>query len=118
MNKSRLLAIASYVVAALFLLTGSAKFLMGQASLDQFEGWGYPPWFAYVTGALELAAAVLLAIRSTRFYGAVLGAVIMIGAALTHIKEPEIGLLPLGIPMLAACVWIAWSLRPGKNHDA
>jgi uncharacterized membrane protein YphA (DoxX/SURF4 family) len=115
MNKTKLLTILAFILAALFLMTGSAKFLMGQASLDQFEGWGYPPWFAYVTGALEITAGILLILRRTRFYGAALGVVIMVGAAITHIKEPEVGLLPLGIPMLAACSWIAWSLRPVKS---
>lgn len=112
MDRDRVVRIVSYVMAAAFGFFGLMKFLGGQMVLDQFDGWGYPGWFAYVTGALEVATAVLLAVTGTRFYGAALGAVIMVGAAITHIKEPEIGLLPIGIPLLVGCLWVAMHMRP------
>jgi hypothetical protein len=40
------------------------------------------------------------------------GIPLLLVAAATHIKEPEIGALPMGVPMLAACIWLAWELRP------
>jgi uncharacterized membrane protein YphA (DoxX/SURF4 family) len=108
----KLANITSYVLAAVFLLFGAMKFVNMEKSGLQFEGWGYPAWFGLVTGVVEIGTAVLLALPKTRFFGAGIGAVTMVVAAITHIMVPERGLLPLGIPMLVACLWLTWVLRP------
>lgn len=112
MAHPRSVRVVASVMAAVFAFFGAMKFIGGELVQAQFAAWGYPGWFAYVTGALEIAAAVLLAFGAMRFYGAVLGAVVMVGAAITHLKEPEIGLLPIGIPLLVGCLWVAMHLRP------
>jgi uncharacterized membrane protein YphA (DoxX/SURF4 family) len=102
----------TYALAALFAFFGVMKLVLYGPGPTAFEVWGYPAWFGYVVGVWELATAALLVWPRSRFIGALSGAVIMVGAAVTHLRMPELGLLPLGIPMLAACLWIAWQTRP------
>jgi uncharacterized membrane protein YphA (DoxX/SURF4 family) len=51
----------------------------------KFVNWGYPAWFAYVVGAAEIVAAILLLLPRRRFLGAVVFAFILTGAVATHI---------------------------------
>ena len=50
-----------------------------------FQEWGYPIWFVFVVGAIEVAGAGLLLIPALRFYGALLLAADMLGATVTHL---------------------------------
>lgn len=60
------------------------------AMLDMWINvYGYPLWFRWVTGVLELVAAVLILIPSVRFWGGLLTACIMIGAAITNLRAGE-----------------------------
>jgi len=47
----------------------------------EYRRWGYPDWFHFVTGALELATAALLVVTATRLLGAGLGGAVMLAAA-------------------------------------
>jgi hypothetical protein len=102
----------TYTLAAIFAFFGVMKFVLAAMEMSAFEDWGYPGWFGYVVGVWELATAALLVWPKSRYFGAVSGTIIMVGAAVTHLRVPEVGLLPLGLPMLAACVWLAWTTRP------
>ena len=66
--------------------------LMGYYKLDPegmwtkaFQKWGYPVWFRYLIGLLELGGALLLIIPKTRHFGGILLAIIMIGALITRL---------------------------------
>ena len=95
-----------------FLLAGLAK-LMGAQS-EMFVGWGYPAWFAYVIGVLEVGGAIgLLVPKTTRTAAAGLS-VIMAGAVATHVMNAEAAQLvrPLAF---AALMWAGWWLRSGGD---
>jgi len=51
----------------------------------KFVNWGYPAWFAFVVGAGEIFAAIMLLLPRRRFLGAVVLAFILTGAVATHI---------------------------------
>lgn len=107
----RVLALLSAVVLLLF---GAMKFLGGEMVRQEFEQhWGYPAWFAYVTGVLELTAGGLLLVPRVRFHGAILASFIMLGAVVTHLRVPEVGLLPLALVVLGCSAAVAWTLRHG-----
>jgi hypothetical protein len=60
--------------------------------------WGYPHWWCHVTGALEIAAAVLIALPATRLAGLILGTVIVGAAVLTVLRHHDYShLAPLGL---------------------
>ena len=72
---------------------------MGPAALkDDFIRWGYPAWWCYLTGGLEVATAVLVAVPAGRGAGLALGAAIVAAAVLTVLRHRRYAhLAPLGV---------------------
>lgn len=103
--------VASGLVASVLTLTGSMKFFAYDMEVTAFARWGYPSWFVLVVGMGELVVAGTVLWRRTAFYGAVLGVVLMAGAIVTHLRVPEVGLIPLALIAAALCGFIAWSRR-------
>ena len=65
---------------------------------SSFVRWGYPSWWGRVTGALEVASAVLIAIPAGREAGLAVGAMIIGAAILTVLRAREFShLVPLTI---------------------
>lgn len=104
---SRLVLVA---LVAMFLAFGGLANLLGpKVIIDEYIRWGYPRWFRFVTGALELATAALLAFLSTRRTGAVLGCLVMLAAVGTVILHREYAHAIPGLVVLALLALIAWS---------
>ena len=102
--------IALWILGALPALgvgvSGAAKFFPATHWQDYFVGWGYPSWFALVTGTLEVAGAILTFVPRFARYGASLLATIMAGAAVTlqlHRTTPP-GWTPIG-PLVYAVIF-------------
>ncbi len=81
--------IALWVVQALLALAfvgaASGKLLGKPDMVGLFETIGVGQWFRYVTGLLELTGALLIVVPRTKFFGAALLSVVMVGAVLTHL---------------------------------
>jgi len=73
-----------------------------------FERWGYPAWSMYLVGLVEVIGAVLLVFARTRFYGALVIAVAMVGAVLTHWQANEMETAGPAIVLLGLAVIEAW----------
>ena len=110
--KTITISVFSYILAALFFLTGGAKLAAAEPMVANFEAFGLPLWFLFITGAVEVAAAALLLFRRTRFYGAAALVATMIGGVLVHVLGNDAaGSGPAAIlGMLTAIV--AWVNRP------
>ena len=113
---SRAMNIALWVIQILlalaFLGAASGKLLGKPEMVQLFEVIGIGQWFRYLTGLLEATGAVLVVIPRTRFFGAALLGVVMIGAVLTHLfvlhnppTAPAVLLVLAGI--------VAWGRRDG-----
>lgn len=78
-------------------------------SAAMFAEFGYPEWFMYVTGGLELLAVLLVMLPITRWYSGLLTAVIMAGALFTLLR---VGMLAdtavVNVVILAAALYLAW----------
>ena len=86
------LLVAAFFGAGLFNAIGSP------ATQSSFVRWGYPAWWCRVTGGLEVADAVLIALPVTRGAGLILGAVVIAAAILTVLRHHEFShLAPLGL---------------------
>ena len=68
-----------------FASQGSSKFSDSSGWARAFAAWHYPIWFRILIGVLEISAAALLLTRRTAPIGAVLIALVMLGAMGTHI---------------------------------
>lgn len=112
-GKTRVVMVLSALVAVFLAVNGVMKLVGDPSVAANFDRWGYPGWFMVVTGSMELLASVLVAIPRTRFAGAGLIGMIMVGAIATHIRVGEwVVLLVLPLPVLLASAVIAFSTRP------
>ena len=86
------LLVAAFFGAGLFNAIGTP------ATRSSFVRWGFPAWWCRVTGGLEMANAVLIALPVTRGVGLILGAVIVAAAGLTVLRHREYShLAPLSL---------------------
>ena len=115
----KLVRVASWVLAvgfaaALVFMVGLPKFIgpspnpifaliSGRSGIDLFE-----PYLRYLTGAGEIAAAVLLVIPRTRFFGALVAGAITLAAIAFHLS-PFLG---IAIPTMNQLVPL---LQQGKS---
>ena len=100
---------------AAFFVVGSLSNIVAPGSIyEEYLKWGYPRWFHFVTGSLELTAAMLLFRASSRLLGSALGCAVMFAAVATVIIHGEYG---HAVPPLVAATWslvvgwISWRKR-------
>ena len=106
--------VLAWALAAFFVAGSLGNLFAPRSIYEEYLKWGYPHWFHFVTGSLELTAAVLLARAPSRLWGAVLGCTIMSAALGTVIMHGEYAhaALPLVVAGLAILVgWITWRQR-------
>ena len=112
----------SALALAAFFVVGSLSNIFAPPSIyEEYLRWGYPRWFHFVTGSLELTTAVLLA-RAQRGCGArrsALGCTVMLAALATVTLHGEYGhgVAPLVVVALSILVgWIAWRKRLSSSE--
>lgn len=105
----------SALALAAFFVVGSLSNIFAPGSIyEEYLRWGYPYWFHFVTGSLELTTAALLARARTRLWGAALGCAVMLAALATVTFHGEYGhgVAPLVVATLSIVVgWFAWPKR-------
>ncbi|HNQ00238.1 MAG TPA: DoxX family protein [Bacteroidia bacterium] len=128
MNLKHLIQPVLRIIAAIILLqTLFFKFSAAPESVYIFSKLGVEPWGRILSGCLELIVAVLLFVRSLRWFAALLGLGIMAGAILAHLTQLGIVVMNdggelffLALIVAAACAAIAWYERKNipvlKNH--
>jgi hypothetical protein len=98
-----------WLLAAAFAGAGLVNAIGAAGTKDNLVRWGYPAWWNLVTGALEIATAVLAALPATRLAGLILGAAIIAAAVLTVLRHRDFNhLAPLGVFVAllgAVAVW-------------
>ena len=102
------------VLAAFFVVGSLSNILAPRSIFEEYLKWGYPHWFHFVTGSLELMTAILLARARTRLWGSALGCTVMLAALATVTLHGEYGhgVAPLVVATLSIVVgWIAWRNR-------
>lgn len=98
------------VLTFAFLAAGLSKLAGVEMMVGTFDAIGIGQWFRYVTGAIEVAAAVLLWIPALTGLAAGLLTATMVGAVLAHFFI----LGPSAVPALALgalSAFIAWQNR-------
>ncbi|MEW9570388.1 DoxX family protein [Rhodanobacter sp. Si-c] len=111
MSKISWRQISAWALAAFFVAGSLSNIFAPPSIYREYLQWGYPHWFHFVTGSLELATAVLLARERTRLRGAALGCTVMLAALATVTLHGEYGhgIAPLVAATLSIVVgWIAW----------
>ncbi len=104
-----------------FIVAGGAKLMGSPSQVEHFAQWGYPFWFLYLTGFIEVGGGLCLFIPKTQWYGIVVLSVTMVGAALTHLRAGEMGAVPVPLVLLGLLLLLAWAIgktsaKSGANH--
>jgi len=73
MSKIAWRQVLAWALAAFFVAGSLSNIFAPRSIIEEYVRWGYPHWFHFVTGTLELTTAVLLARAPTRLWGAALG---------------------------------------------
>jgi DoxX-like family len=81
--------IAIWLLVAAFFGAGLFNAIGTTATQDSFIRWGYPRWWCRITGGLEMANAVLIALPASRRIGLVFGAIIIGAALVTVLRHRE-----------------------------
>jgi putative oxidoreductase len=97
-------------LALAFAGAASGKLLGKPEMVALFEAVGVGQWFRYVTGVLELAGALLIVVPRTKFFGAALLCVVMVGAVLTHLFILHSAPTAAAVLLVLAGV-VAWARR-------
>jgi uncharacterized membrane protein YphA (DoxX/SURF4 family) len=108
-----LVNVVAWLLALAFTGAGIGNAVGGAAIQAQFQRWGYPAWWNFVTAALELVDALLIVFPESRFFGLALGAVVMVAATATVIRRREYKHLP---PCLVFIALIGISLALATSH--
>jgi|EndMetStandDraft_4_1072995.scaffolds.fasta_scaffold19346_3 hypothetical protein len=114
MSKTTWRQVLPLALAAFFVVGSLSNLFAPQSIYEEYLRWGYPHWFHFVTGSLELTTAVLLARVPTRLLGSAVGCAVMLAALGTITIHGEYGHAapPLVVAALSIFVgWIAWRKR-------
>lgn len=101
-------AISIWLLVAAFFGAGLFNTIGTRSTREDFVRWGYPRWWHWVTGGLEILCAILIALPLGRAAGLMLGTVIIVAASLTVLRHREyVHLAPLGmfLALIAVAVW-------------
>jgi len=97
----------SALLAALFLFAGVTKLIGLPAVIEHFQQWGYPGWFRFVIGCIEVLGAIGLLVPSYAAETASALIMLMMGALFTVVHAGESFLFPiLVIVLLGAVTWL------------
>lgn len=100
--------LVSGVLFVIFLGAGLTKLAGTEMAVQMFDQFGYPAWFMYLTGALEVIGAVLVVIPGARFLGGVILALVALGATSTHLRMGELVEAILPAVLMVAAGYVAW----------
>ena len=102
------LKLLSLTLILIFLASGTAKLMALPFELAAFERWGYPLWFMYATGVIEVVGSIALLVPRTAAVAAAGLVIVMIGAVTTHLRHAEWLMLAVASIILLLTVARAW----------
>lgn len=110
MKKNIALWVLQIAVAAMFVAVAVPKLAGAPMIVQEFDALGFGQWFRYFTAVLEIGGAILLIVPALANIGALVLAIVMVGAIVAHTLVLGGSALP-AIVLLAATLTIAWQRR-------
>jgi hypothetical protein len=98
-------ALAAFFVIGFVINTFAVK-LVG----PEYRRWGYPDWFHFVSGGMDIAVAFLLPAAATRPYGVALGSGIMLVAMATVVRHREYHRAVPPLIVFALLALVGWTM--------
>jgi uncharacterized membrane protein YphA (DoxX/SURF4 family) len=109
-SKGKVIAtwVLSGLIALVMIMAGGAKLAGAEDQVKGFAAMGFPTWFMYVTGLIEIVGAVLLLIPRTAAFGVLLLGATMVGAVLSLLKVGDVAHSPIPLVFLLVIALIGW----------
>ncbi|MGC1776689.1 MAG: DoxX family protein [Xanthobacteraceae bacterium] len=104
------IAILTWAVTGFFVLGAIINTFATKLVAPEYRRWGYPGWFHFVSGASELAVALLLPAMGTRLFGVALGAGVMLAAIATVARHREYQRAVPPFIVLVLLVVVGWTI--------
>ena len=99
------------LITLIFVTSGSAKLLGLEFELEAFDRWGYPLWFMYFTGVVEVIGGLVIWVKRLRFITSVGLNCVMIGAMATHLLNAEWPMLGVATVILILTLINTWRFK-------
>ena len=109
--------VVTVLLSVVFLMAGLNKLLGAESMVAQFQGYGYPTWFMYLIGIVEVGAVVSLYIPRFARYGGLALVAVMLGAAFSHIRAGEWPNPLFNLLFAAGAFWVGRSGGPRGGRD-
>jgi uncharacterized membrane protein YphA (DoxX/SURF4 family) len=110
--------IATLLLALPLFAAGLPK-LLGQGGwVRMFAHWGYPAWLVPIVGTGEVLGVALMLVPRFASVGASMIAVVMAGAAVTHMLHDETPRVVFTSILCVLAILIAWSRRHNLHRLA
>ncbi|MEO5731475.1 MAG: DoxX family protein [Byssovorax sp.] len=104
--------IATWVLSGLIALAmigaGGSKLTGSEEQIKNFAMLGYPAWFLYVTGIIEVVGGILLLIPRTAVFGVLLLGATMVGAVVSLLRIGDVAHAPFPLMFLLVIALIGW----------
>jgi uncharacterized membrane protein YphA (DoxX/SURF4 family) len=111
--EGRVLLVIRVLLTVAFLAAGLAKLAGAAMMVATFETIGWGQWFRYLTGLIEVGAAVLLWVPGLRSLAALALVCTMIGAVIAHLAVLGPSPLPAAVLGVLAAV-LLWRERGAR----
>jgi uncharacterized membrane protein YphA (DoxX/SURF4 family) len=93
--------------------------LTGQPGMRaEFDLFGYPLWFMYVTGTIEVIASALVLIPRFALSGAIVMVCVMLGALYSHLTHGQSAKIEVPLLLLVGALLLGWLRRPAPRLPA
>ena len=79
----------AWSLALFFFVGGGVNIVAPPSVRDGFIRWGFPSWFHFVVGAMEIAAAAMLVVPALHIFGLLLSAATMMSAVIVVLYQRE-----------------------------
>ncbi|WP_312952262.1 DoxX family protein [Superficieibacter sp.] len=89
MGKISAKQLLAYALVVFFIIGATGNIIAPKTIMDDYARWGYPQWFHFITGFLELAAAILMLRKASRLAGSIIAVGIMSSAIITVVYHSE-----------------------------
>ena len=101
------------LLALIFLGAGMSKVTGNPQQVASFSRWGFPPWFIYAVGYLEIGCGLGLLLPKLAGVSSALLGVVMIGAAATHAVHGESHAVPIPLLFFLLLAIVGYLRRAG-----
>lgn len=109
-SKAKVIAtwILSGLIALAMIMAGGSKLSGAEEQVKGFAAMGYPVWFLYATGIIEVVGGILLLIPKTAVFGVLLLGATMVGAVVSLLKMGDVAHAPIPFVFLLVIALIGW----------